>query len=52
MGVPEKRSLTDDVLRECALPAAPMAMPQQILKRQRLLRGAFLRPLLQWFMAR
>ncbi len=51
MDVRDKDFHRQDVLRECSLPSAPMAMPEQALTRQHLLRNAF-RPLLQWLIAR
>ncbi|MCT7377435.1 hypothetical protein [Chelativorans salis] len=38
------------LVEESGLPAAPMAMPEQTLVRQR--RSLFLRPLMHWFALR
>ncbi|WP_159586075.1 hypothetical protein [Chelativorans xinjiangense] len=50
MGVPEGKSRVRHLVEESGLPAAPMAMPEQTLVRQR--RGLLLRPLMQWFALR
>lgn len=51
MRVPEGQIRPRRVVAESGLPAAPMAMPEQTLVRQRV-RGLFLRPLIEWFAPR
>ncbi len=51
MGSPEESLRVRRAVQESALPAAPMAMPEQVLTRQRV-RGLLLRPLFQWLALR
>jgi|GEM_PF-3138732 hypothetical protein len=52
MDNPENVSAMRRVLRESELPAAPMAMPEQVLARPRVIRVMLLRPLLDWLTPR
>lgn len=51
MRVPEGQTRSRHPVEESGLPAAPMAMPEQMLVRQRV-RNLFLRPLIEWFAPR
>lgn len=51
MRVPEGDSRPRYSVSESGLPAAPMAMPEQVLVRPPF-RGLLLRPLIEWFVPR